>query len=389
MNKRRYIQAGWSLLLLLLLLSLAVVPAESASAQARAPYRKLSTWDAASTPINATIYLTSATLQPLFQNNIDQAVPTAVNNAIAGVVDQLPAADQGWASQMASALLQPSVTLMSLQPQKNGIVTSLRLSLYAGDPQPINAQILVTFSVLDSTTIQVSAQPLNGSPALMNGPLMTFQIPVGQLSSIAAAPSCGDASLAIGMQVPISLGQGQSGQVALSAPLANAPLAAMQPLAGKVQRTALDASAPTDSYIEIPASSLAALGNSIGTLTIDPNSNLTAQNMQLSVQGSNLVINADIFLGSIQIGTATSTVAPTAANGNLNVNVLSTTLTVLQIFTFPEDSYNAQIEQTINSKLNGALTGKFNVTNAAIGPNSHVPCAASDSLVLTGTTNPL
>ncbi|HAG98626.1 MAG TPA: hypothetical protein DCL75_07165, partial [Ktedonobacter sp.] len=72
---------------------------------------------------------------------------------------------------------------------------------------------------------------------------------------------------------------------------------------------------------------------------------------------------------------------------NLAVHVLSTSITVLNIFTFPYDSYNQQIQQTLNAKLNGALKGKFNVSQAAIGPNAHVPCAASSSLVLTGTTS--
>jgi len=106
------------------------------------------------------------------------------------------------------------------------------------------------------------------------------------------------------------------------------------------------------------------------------------------VQGSNLVINSDIydsFWG--KIGTATTTVAPTAAGGNLAVHVLSTTITILNLFTFPYDSYNQQIQQTLNSKLNGALAGKFTVTRAAIGPNAQLPCAAGNSLVLTGSAS--
>jgi hypothetical protein len=115
---------------------------------------------------------------------------------------------------------------------------------------------------------------------------------------------------------------------------------------------------------------------------------MTAKNVNIGVQSSNLVINADVydsFLG--KIGTATTTAAPTAAGGSLAVHVLSTTITFLNIFTFPYDSYNAQIQQTLNSKLNRALAGKFTVTRAAIGPNAHVPCAAGDSLVLTGVAS--
>ncbi len=82
-----------------------------------------------------------------------------------------------------------------------------------------------------------------------------------------------------------------------------------------------------------------------------------------------------------------TTVAPTAAGGNLAVHVLNTNLTILNIFTFPYNSYNQQIEKTLNTKLNGALAGKFYVSQAAIGPNAHVPCAANNSLLLTGTAN--
>ncbi|HEY6409462.1 MAG TPA: hypothetical protein VIY29_18540, partial [Ktedonobacteraceae bacterium] len=57
------------------------------------------------------------------------------------------------------------------------------------------------------------------------------------------------------------------------------------------------------------------------------------------------------------------------------------------IFKFQYDTYNQQIEQTLNAKLNGALAGKFTVTRAAIGPNAQLPCAAGDSLVLTGSAS--
>ena len=115
---------------------------------------------------------------------------------------------------------------------------------------------------------------------------------------------------------------------------------------------------------------------------------MTAKNIQIGVQGSNLLINSDIydsFLG--KIGTAITTVAPTAYGGNLRVHVLSTTISIFGIFTFPYNSYNQQLEQTLNSKLNGSLRGKFYVTHAAIGPNAQLPCAAGDSLVLTGSTS--
>jgi hypothetical protein len=145
-------------------------------------------------------------------------------------------------------------------------------------------------------------------------------------------------------------------------------------------------STTTNSYVELPASSLASIGNSIGDMPI--NSSTTAKNIHIGVQGSNLVINSDIydsFWG--KVGTATTTVAPTAAGGNLAVRVLSTSITVFNFITIPYDTYNQQIQQTLNAKLNGALSGKFTVAQAAIGPNAHLPCAAGDSLVLTGSVS--
>ena len=78
---------------------------------------------------------------------------------------------------------------------------------------------------------------------------------------------------------------------------------------------------------------------------------------------------------------------PGATSGNLVVHV---THTQLQIFggliSFPLNNYNQQVEQLVNAKLNGMLSGKFTIARAAIGPDTHVSCAARDSLVLSGTT---
>lgn len=379
MNKRRFMQVGWSLLLMLLLSALAVTPVSAASMRVH----KVTPAQGASM-VNATVYLTGATLQPMFQSNIDNSIPGAVNTAITSVVSQLPAEDRGWATQMATALLQPSATLTSFTPQQKGIGIGLKVSLYPGDPQPIGAQMLTTFSV-QGNMIQVNAQPVSG-PTLVNGPVTTFQLPIGQLSSVASTPNCGTADLAVNLQAPISLGQTAS---IASTTHGNTSVTAMQQSnakdVGQMQKMRSAAQSDTNSYIEIPSASLASLGSSIGTLQVS--SSLSAQNIQLAVQGSNLIVTSDIYLGTILIGTATTTMTPTALNGSLAVNVLSTSLTILQIFTFPENNYDQQIEQTLNAKLNNALTGQFNVTNAAIGPNSNVPCAASNSLVLTGTTN--
>jgi len=377
------IQAGWVLLLTSLLVGLVVMPAGAASNSVR--YRAQQ--QNSTTAVNATIYITNGTLAPIFQSKLDAAVPGAVSSAISSIVGKLPKQDQGWAGQMANALLQPSASLTSLTTQSGGLATSIRMSLYAGDPQPITASMLVSMRVINASTIQVSATPLNGSPALVNGPLATFSIPIGQLSSISTTPGCGDASLAVKLQFPIALGQASS-QVQHAALSDFVNHQQMQPTISHAN-SSISQAVPignTNSYVELPASSLAAIGNSVSSLPIS--SSMSAKNIQLAVQSSNMVITSDVydsFWG--KIGTAITTVAPMASGGNLAVKVLSTTITILNIFTFPYNTYNQQIQQTLNAKLNGALTGKFYVSQAAIGANSHVPCAASNSLVLTGSAS--
>lgn len=377
MKKKRVVQIGWGMLLVLLLATVWALPVSAA-------YRdNKQTANTPATSINATIYLNTATLQPIFQGRIDQQIPNAVNSAIRGIVNNLPASDQGWAYQMAGTLLQPSATLTGLVPQQGGLVASIRMSLYPGDPKPINAKLLVKFSVLDASTIQVSAQPMSGSPALVNGPLTTLQMPVGQLQSINATPGCGSSALAVNLQFPVTLGQGATQGSAI----AQSSQSSTSALSYTSSMNTQTAAGGTTASIEIPASSLSALAGSMGTLTIS--NNMNAKNIQLSVQGGQIVITSDIMLGtSLKLGTATTYMQPLAAGGNLAVHVLKTNLTVLSIFTFPENNYDQQIQQLLDSKLSGALAGKFQVNSATIG-GGQVPCASGNSLILTGTTNVL
>jgi len=363
------------LVLALLLAGVIFVPA-GAAGKARAAGSVAGHAAASAMPVSATIYLTMPMLQSLFQQNIAQQVPSAFNNAISGALGKMPAQDRGWAQQMIAALIQPGAALTGLSTQKNGLATSLRITLYPGDPQPINASMLITFNVINSSTVQVSAQSLNGSPSLANGPIATFQVPIGQLSSINTTPSCGSAALAVHLQIPIALSQGQT---------------TAQALAGQSRRNSglslpINLPASANSYVEIPASSLAQLGGSIGTMPIS--SGLTAQNIRVGVQGSNLVINSDIYSSIFgDVGTAVTTMNPTASRGGLAVIVTNTTFNIFGFIPINENGYNQQIQQTLNSKLNSAFAGKFDVTQAQIGPNSSVPCAASTSLVLSGSTS--
>jgi hypothetical protein len=372
---------AWSALLAVLLSVLVVVPVSASVRTIAAPAVLRQGVSASATSLDATFYLTTATLQPMFQRRIDQQVPGAMNAAMAGVVNKLPPADRVWAAQMADALIQPEAILTTLTPRQDGLAAGVRLSLYPGDPKPINAAMLVTFSVMNASTVRVSAHPLRGSPTLVNGPLTTLRMPLGQLNDIGATPSCGDAALAVKLSVPVTLGQGGMTQMAATRQSSSAQVILAKSRDQQLQSMQVQQS---PSYAEIPASSLSTLGASIGTLPVSKN--LSAQHIQVGVQGSQLVITSDIFLGtSLKLGIATTYIQPLAQNGSLAVHVVRTTLTIFSLFTFPYNTYNSQIEQTLNSKLNGALGGKFYATNAAIGPNTHVPCAASDSLILAGT----
>jgi hypothetical protein len=113
----------------------------------------------------------------------------------------------------------------------------------------------------------------------------------------------------------------------------------------------------------------------------------TAQNIRIQVEGSDIHILADIYWSGLNIGTADTTIAPGASGGNLTLHVTNTNFSLFGLFSFPMNSYNQQIEQTLNAKLGTAFAGQFYVSNAAIGPNSQLPCAKSDSLVLTGTSS--
>ena len=127
MKQRRFIRrpratarVAPTILLAALLLGSVAIPATAASRTMRQTAHRL-----ASPSIDAIIYFGTGTLQPIFQGHIDEAIPGAVNSAITNIVGKLPKRDQGWAAQMATTLIQPSVVLTGLTPQKDGMATSL------------------------------------------------------------------------------------------------------------------------------------------------------------------------------------------------------------------------------------------------------------------------
>jgi hypothetical protein len=373
MKSLRILRMGWILAVAALVLGVTILTPALAS-NAAAQHMTETPEQANSSSLNAIVYLTTGSLASTFQNRIDQQVPGAVNAAISNAVSVLPARDQSWAMEMATTLIQPSAALVNLYPQQGGLAMRLRLSLYPGDPQAITASSLIKFNVLNSSTVQVSATPVNGGPSLINGPLTTFQMPLGSLNSIHSTPGCGSSALALNLQFPVALGQTSSQAQRLTSNISTTVSTKL--LAGNI-----------NSFIEVPASSLYSLGSSIGSMPAGKS--FTARNVRIVVQGSNLHILSDIYWSGINIGTADTTVAPGAAGGNLVLNVLSTNLSIFNLFTFPLNSYNQQIQQTLNAKLGNAFAGKFYVAQAGIGANSLLPCAAGDSLVLAGNISAL
>ena len=381
MKKIRFIQTGWVFLLAALVLGVSfLTPTLASTNVARRTHAQAQ--PAASATINATVYLSLGLLQPQFQQHLDQQVPDDMNNAINVMVNGLPAQDQGWAREMATTLIQPSATLQSLVPQKNGLAMNILIALYPGDPDPISASILVSFSVLNSTTVQVSTGALKG-PALSSGPQSTFQVPIGSLTSVNTTPACGSSVLALHLQIPVSLGQTASTASQTRSALASTARQS-NPMAIMSNGSQRDTSG-ANTFIEIPASSLTSLSGSFGSMPVG--NGLTAQNIRVTFQGSNIHILSDIYWAGLNVGTADTTVVPGASGGNLKLTVTSTSFSLFGLFTFSLNSYNQQIEQMLNSKLGTAFAGMFNVASAAIGPNSQLPCARSDSLILTGSSS--
>jgi hypothetical protein len=378
MRVKRSIRLCGAILTVLALCALLATPVQAAVQTPRTP-----TNARAQTSVNANVYLTDAMLQPMFQGSMSQAMPQMMSSALSSMVSGLPQQDQGWALQMANALLQPSATLVSLKPEAGGLLTTFRISLYQGDPKATTTSVLIGFKVTSSSTVQVTALPsANGGQSLVSGPLTTFTVPLGRLNSIAATPQCGDADLGINLKFPISLGATGTASATTSAGSAATTRLSYTRQEYPAHSAHFSGSTATNSYVELPASSLAQLGASIGTMQVS--SSITAQNIRVSVQGSDLITTSDIYWHGLIVGNAVSTMTPGAANGGLVVHVLKTDLQVLGgLLSFPMNSYNQQIQQDLNSELSGALTGTFYVNQASIGLPT-LACAASDSLILAG-----
>lgn len=372
MRLKHHVQVCSAILTVLILCTLFSHAAQVSAQSAQVGQSK------AQTSVNANVYLTNALLQPLFQSDLNTQLPQAMSQTIAGMVNQMPQQDQAWATQMANALLQPTATLLSIVPQPNGLLAIFNVSLYPGDPQITTTSLAIGFRVVDASTIQVTALPAsNGQQSLLSGPLTTMHLSIGTLNTITPMPNCGDADLNVNLQFPLALGQSSTTLAANPHPIRQLAVITNVPVQQPV-----DTSKPT-AYIELPAASLAQLGTNISSLAID--SNFTATNIRLGVQGNNLMLTTDILWHGFGFGTAVSTLTPSASHSNLVMHVQNTNLQLINgLINFPVNNYNQQIEQAVNAKLNGALTNTFTVTQAEVGGNASMPCVSSTSLLLAG-----
>lgn len=343
--------------------------------------------------LDAKIYLTRDTLQQRFQASLAQQLPKLKQSAINGLTGSLP----GWAGQFANSLIDPSVSLTTLTPQQGGLRADFTVSLYQGDPQPITLSMLVTFQIANSHTIQINGQTLPGQPLLISGPLTTIAFPIGQLTSIQVTPNCGNANLQIGLQLPIDLTPRATSQTANTTILATLPVARRSaqyvPLSTQIDTHAYGSQSEQSAQdvlpasVEIPGSSIEALAASIGTISI--NQSLQAHNLRLSVQNGQYVATADIVGNvfgnpTLKLGTASTTIIPEAVNGQFQIHVQNTSVHNL-LLTLPVDVYNQKIEQALNTKVAGVLNGRVTISSVGVGLTAQIPCAAADSLVMSGS----
>ncbi len=345
MLRRGKLRRSWLSIILILLIILFIIFANISVEKPRPT--------ASTVTLNATIYLPTATLQSALQRNVDQ---------------QLQSGNQGWLA----SLLHPSVT--RLTPQNDGLVMTLSQSLLPGGLLPIESSMLLKFNVLNSSTVQVSAQPIPGSPVSIDGPVTQIKVRQGSVNSISPTPNCGDSALAAKLGFPIAIGQAQQGKQAK-----------LIQSAEMIQQPSTDAA---EAYVEVTSSALASLGNQIGSFPVSEN--LTAQNIRISVENNEVIVRSDISLWQtgIIVGSSTTHIRPLVDSDNLLLHVTKTDLSIA-FLTFSDDSYNQQIQDQINQQLAGTLGGLFTVTKVAIGSDTHIPCVARDSLILTGTTNVL
>src|SRR5437667_7419486 len=117
MKYLRFLRVGWILALAVLVLGVTIMtPALASNSTAQHTTQTQTAEQANSSSLNAIVYLTTGSLASTFQNRIDQQIPNAVNAAIANTVSTLHANDQGWATELATTLINPPAAPVNYIP---------------------------------------------------------------------------------------------------------------------------------------------------------------------------------------------------------------------------------------------------------------------------------
>lgn len=379
MKRERSRKGRWLPLLLMLLLGLLAMPVGEGLASPRAT---------TTTPLNTIVYLTEETLQPLFQEQINSKVPLAADQSITDMLANVPEQSKGWSSQMANALIQPAATITDMTTQQDGIATTVQVSLYPGDPFPVESRMLITFSKLDDSTIQVSSEPISGA-TLISGPLTTMKVPMGKLQDVYSTPDCGKCALALELQIDVELDDSAPPAASSnSAQLARQSFSTgnyADPIEASIYSQLSAQASTVDVYVEVSQASLDKLASGIDRLPVSQT--MKAQNLRIKIQNGQLVLTADLspWDTGIALASTTTYIKPATTNGIFHFQVERTDISVAFI-TFDGSSYNQQIETLLNTNLLGALGTDFTVTDGKLNDTTLVPCASQPALILTGKT---
>ena len=350
MKRNKIIQLGITFLFTFLLLVALTSPAHASSSKAVIiKYPK-------DDPTAINVYLTISGMQDQFQQSISQQLPAQFNQSIMDQTKSLPPDTRTLANQLIGEVFQPSANLTQLTPEQGGLVSTINVGLFPNDPNPLSFSMLLSFNKINSHAAEVDASAVPGQPAPpTTGPQSTFDVGgFGTLNSIVPTPGCGNSALKMNISTsqtppPQSGGQG-----------AGFPL-----------------------FIEVPAAAFQAGAAGAGNMQIG--AGFSAQNIQISLQGQGMVVSTQIaFLGQ-QVGSTTTTVQLSAANGTLVGTVTNTQVNVGGLFSLPVDAFNQDIQQMINQELGGMIGNMLNVTSVNFGPTADVPCATPGNMLLGGT----
>ncbi|HEY7420148.1 MAG TPA: hypothetical protein VH593_33525 [Ktedonobacteraceae bacterium] len=352
MKHKKILQLGITSLFTLLLLVTLTLPVHAASSKkAVIRYPKVD-------PNAINIYLTISGMQQQFQQSIQQQLPDQFNQSVMAQTKGLDPATQSLANQLIGEVFQPSANLTQLTPTQGGLVSSISVSLFPNDPNPLGFSMLLSFNKINSHAAEVDASAVPGQPAPPStGPQSTFDVGTfGTLNSIVPTPGCGDSALLMNMDTaPGAAQQGGGGGQGAGFPL----------------------------FIDVPAAAFQA--GAAGQGNMDIGGGFSAQNIQVSLQGQGMVVNTQIaFLGN-QVGSTMTTVQLSAANGKLVGTVTNTNVNIGGFLSLPVDAFNQDIQQQLNQQLGTMMGNMLNVTSVNFGPTAAVPCATPGDMLLGGT----